>query len=392
MARSTSRRQTPLKRRAKRPSRRSVPKYRVFISYSHGDLALVKEIDSILRRNGMSPMWDKSFVFGHGFHEQIKNFIAHAHVFLPVLTRRADERKWVHQEIGFATALNIPVLPIAVGKLPGELLQEIHALQVQRKNVHELRSRLTVDAIKILIEGHAAFDRALYVCADSPEERATLMAAYANDVFALGERDLVRQKGALSSFHMPSETVGHPVWSARYGKKRRSIDHCRRQRAERLALGRHAEFKGCRLIINPFLKFEEYGPAARLVRLQAICSFLRGMTDKLCEVVTHHWKEHGESVTLLGDWFAAESVSAEVGKGYRQTVFTRHAPTLMDKIAEFDAEFDELLRKQGVSRSESRRHAIGVIEAEIAKVSAGLEAQSIKRPRAVRQRGAAERM
>ena len=242
------------------------------------------------------------------------------------------------------------------------------------------------------MEGHAAFDRALYVCAATPEERATLMAAYANDVFALGVRDLVRQKGGLSSFHMPSETVGHPVWAARYGKKRRSIDHCRRQRAERLALGRHAESKGCRLIINPFLKYKEYGPAARRVRLRAICDFLRGMPDTRCEVVTCDSKEQGESLTILGDWFAAESVSAEIGKGYRQTVFTRHAPTLMDKIAQFDAEFDELLLEQGVSRLQSRRHAIGVIERVIANVSDELEAHSIKKPRALVHKGAAARM
>ncbi len=79
-------------------------------------------------------------------------------------------------------------------------------------------------------------------------------------------------------------------------------------------------------------------------------------------------------------------MSAEIGKGYRQTVFTRHAPTLMDIIAQFDAEFDELLQKQAVSRSESRRHSIGVIEGEIATVTARLRAQSVKKPREAEHR------
>jgi hypothetical protein len=72
-------------------------------------------LKAILGTNGFDPMWDEYFAFGHGFHDQIRNFVAHAHVFLPVLTATSDQRKWVHQEIGYAMTLNVPVLPVAVG-------------------------------------------------------------------------------------------------------------------------------------------------------------------------------------------------------------------------------------------------------------------------------------
>ncbi len=54
---------------------------RVFISYSHQDRGLVEQVERVLRANGLDTLWDQNFEFGHGFPEQIKNFIAHAHVF-----------------------------------------------------------------------------------------------------------------------------------------------------------------------------------------------------------------------------------------------------------------------------------------------------------------------
>jgi hypothetical protein len=42
-------------------------RYRVFISYSHGDTALAQRIAERLVAEGMMPMWDKTFSYGHGF-------------------------------------------------------------------------------------------------------------------------------------------------------------------------------------------------------------------------------------------------------------------------------------------------------------------------------------
>ena len=63
------------------------------MSYSRDDRPDVQQIVNILRANGLEVMWEEDFAFGQGFHQQIRNFIAHAHVFLPVLTKLADERK-----------------------------------------------------------------------------------------------------------------------------------------------------------------------------------------------------------------------------------------------------------------------------------------------------------
>jgi sugar/nucleoside kinase (ribokinase family) len=66
--------------------------YRVFISYSHGDIETVQRVVEVLKANGLTILWDQDFAFGRGFHEQIKTFISYAHVFLPVITVKSSER------------------------------------------------------------------------------------------------------------------------------------------------------------------------------------------------------------------------------------------------------------------------------------------------------------
>jgi hypothetical protein len=200
--------------------------YRIFVSYSSEDRGLVQQIVRILRANNLEPMWDEDFAFGQGFHQQIKTFIAHAHVFLSVLTKLADQRKWVHQEIGYAMALNIPVLPVAIGSLPGEMIDQIHGVSIAQDDVLQLSSRLTVDAVRALVDANAARNIALHTCADSPQSRATAIAQHCEDVLALRGFGKVRQKGGLTSFHIPSEMVQNRKWKERYDRDAYNYEHC----------------------------------------------------------------------------------------------------------------------------------------------------------------------
>jgi hypothetical protein len=345
----------------------SEQKYRAFISYSHKDIQLVRQIVRILQENGLEPMWDENLLAGQGFDEQIKNYIAHAHVFLPVLTSMADSRKWVHQEIGFAAALNVPVLPVVVGEPSGdgEMLHRLHSLRISAQNLDPLRVQVTQLKVQKLQERHADSRLASYACADYPEARASMIAQYCEDVCALGRYGLVRQKGGLSSFHIPTQTVQHKIWQARYGRKARSIEHCRLQWRERLALAKHVHAAGCKLIVNPTLTYRAYGDAARRLRLACLRDFLAEMPDGKCHVALSTDMGHSESLTIVGDWFIVKSVSAHIGSGYFQTIFTRHALTVLEAIAQFDEEFSELLQDNGTRPQASRRTAIRAIEREI---------------------------
>jgi hypothetical protein len=106
--------------------------YRIFICYSHNekDETLAKEIyDYLDQDDRLQPIMDKGFIPGTRFRDQLEESIAHAHVFLPLFTPESIKKGWVQQEIGFATAHNIPVLPICKGSLPAGMAGELQCLQ-----------------------------------------------------------------------------------------------------------------------------------------------------------------------------------------------------------------------------------------------------------------------
>ena len=337
--------------------------FRVFISYSHHNTDIVEKIVKILESAGFQVIWDRKFNFGHGFHDQIKIFIAHSHVFLPIITKDSSERGWVHEEIGYAMALNIPVLPIAIDKLPGEMIRELHAIQIN-ENLTGLSNILTKETITNLMCHYRNPNFALYQCAEFAEDRAIMMANYANYVLWMRSHGLVRQKGGLSSFHIPDISLSHKIWENRYGPVTKSKFHRRTLREERIALEKHARTAGCRLIINPWMDYEKYGFTARIIRLCSIIQFLR-KAEIAIEVALNDQLSESESVTIVGDWFQAESYSAKLGQGFRQTIFTRHAPSMQPRIDFFDQEFDELLNKAGWTHENSRLNVINEIKSII---------------------------
>lgn len=341
--------------------------YRVFISYSHDDAQLARRLAVYLAERGATPLWDKNFAYGHGFHDQIKTFISYSHVFMPILTPTSRGRGWVHQEIGYAMALNIPVLPIAVGEQPGEMLQGLQAAWL-KDPAADLGQAPPAEAIDRLMGRQDDPSHALYQSAEEAEHRSAMMRRYADEVRHLAEFGKVRQRGALSSFHIPDKTPAHQVWRDRYGKRPKSAYHCELQRQERKALERHADRKGCKLLIYPDINYARYGSKARVTRLNSLIEFLTGMPDDKVEIARDR-KRGGENVTIVGDWFSASSLSGEMEQGYRQTIFTRHGPTVRAQIHRFDEEFDEALAQNPWPDAPSSR--LGAI-ADLKKLVASL--------------------
>jgi hypothetical protein len=58
----------------------------------------------------------------------------------------------------------------------------------------------------------------------------------------------------------------------------------------------------------------------------------------------------------------AESLTGRAGKGYQQTIFTRHALAVKEQIELFDSDFEEGLRNQGTSLKFSLAYSIKVIQ------------------------------
>lgn len=345
-------------------------KYRAFISYSHDDLGIVRKLAEHLRETGVFPMWDQNFVYGCGFHEQIKTFIAHAHVFVPVITSTSVSRGWVQQEIGYAMALGIPVIPIAVDRLPGEMLQQLHAIQLEPEKEDEiLIEKLKIGVFDNLVGRYRDPSLALHRCAEYPEDRSMMMAEYAQSILDLGQSGNVRQLGGLSSFHIPDKLENDEDWTTRYLNQTRSLHHRRLLRQERITLGEHAKRSGCKIIVNPDIPYDDFIREARIVRLQYLRNFLND--DKTYPEVLVAFDQAmiaPMSQTLVGDWFYAESIAAPTGQGYIQTIFTRHAPSMLKRQELFDERFDSLLHKARWTPTDCRKQAVSELDNLIQKL------------------------
>lgn len=361
--------------------------YRIFISYSHDDHEQVDEIVRILQANAwIKPILDKDFAPGRGFHEQIKEYIAHAHIFMPIITEASSH--WVHQEIGYAMALNITVLPVAIGTEPGEMLYGLHAIVLKKDNKspeweNALSRRLTDKEISSLLRRNEHEILPLYECAEFQEDRTMMMVRYATLVRQLDSYGIVRQKGALSSFHIPDKPINDPAWELRYQEsgdlavksskkplRRRSKPFlCKWQLRERLILQEHAFEEGCRLIIDPTIKLSNYSNQAMISRLKFLLGFINSFPkNKELSIAIDTKMESKHNLTIVGDWFAAEAVSVSPKGGYIQTIFTRHAPAVQEYIENFDMEFKSLVERD--NNGASRDVAATIIEGRIQELTA----------------------
>lgn len=344
-------------------------KYRIFISYSHTteDAQLADLVFRVLVEAGLDPIYDKNFAWGHGFPEQIKNCISHAHVFVPIITEESSKRGWVHQEIGFATAMKIPVLPITRGVNPGEMLYGLQAINWEG-NETQLKEQLSLATFTSIIARSQRNSRPFFECAEYQTVRTMMMVEYTSAVVDMKKHGRVRQMGALSSFHIPSRPIDDDRWALRYGGTRRDDYACSLLREERLILQTHATEVGCSLIIDPTLDYGSYGTAGRRSRLETLLEFLEEIPDEKIIIVSKKM-DNEHNLTIVGDWFCAEAVTAALGKGYHNTIFTRHAPTVIKRLELFDQELYKLLQQTNLEPEQTKFHAITKIQGILASLT-----------------------
>ena len=49
-----------------------------------------------------------------------------------LITEEAERRGWVHQEIGYAVAMNVPVLPVVEGEPPSGIIRTHEAVRLDK--------------------------------------------------------------------------------------------------------------------------------------------------------------------------------------------------------------------------------------------------------------------
>lgn len=338
--------------------------YRVFLSYSHADRPLVERLVRLLADAGLSPLWDDDLVAGSGFSEQIQSFIANAHVFLPVLTAASTARPWVHQEIGFATALGKPILPVTLGGSPPGLISGVQAVCL-REDLADAPARLSAESFRTLFAGLP--DRpAIYECTEDNARRALLLARYADGVWMIRRHGTIRQVISLSTFSLPDRGAADPVWRAYFPATPDDRLLFDALRWERVALERHARAAGCRLILDPVERLEDvyrrHGPGSVRARVSALLGFLRDGSAADVVVAINDDPDRPSSLTLVGDWFSSEAVSTGRARVLREAVFTRDARTVWQQVADFDSRIQELLAARGWEAATSRSRAVAYLQ------------------------------
>jgi hypothetical protein len=365
-------------------------KYRIFISYSSEDKDQKDILTRILKKNNLCPISDSEFRFGHGFHDQIKKFIAHAYVFMPLVSKSSNEKGWVHEEIGYAMAHNIPVLPIVIEELalPTDMIQELQAIKSNLKTdnkdelskiINELSNILSWETINDLLKSSFnELKRPVYECAYYHLERTVMLVEYSKNISNLfrNQPKLFRQSGGLSSFHIPNTSPDGEEFKLRYFGGNERVDTLNYWlREERINFEEFAIESGFKIIIDLDLKFEDSKENAftiRKSRLTTLYKFFEALPlaprekGGKFEVIIDQNLDKRRNVIIVGDLFMAESLAGYQGQGLRQTMFTRHAPSINKQIKVFDSRFEELKEKQ--SGETSVEHAKTEILKRLAEI------------------------
>ena len=384
--------------------------YRVFISYSHKDRALADALKKHVRSEGLFPITDHEIRVGEAFSEEIRDMIECSHVFMPLVSENANERLWVQQEIGYATALHVPVCPIAIGDLPAgmaEHIQGIHIADISNKRLtnkavnkvmETVEQRLKYEMIDDLVRRACLRPRqGRYDCALYWTDRQELLAALTEAAYRGGSKLLdnrtkeknldrrawrLRQCTAFGSFSIPDVGVTSPNWFARDQDRYRSQYERRLLRRERKAMETYTKCFGCDLILDPrvvdnmvhsdstdsshltktiapirhdtsddmseeSIRFK-YAASRTALRIRLMMNFIDDhmQNDQVRVIIPRRPGQIITNLTIVGDWFASEAVVPHTGS-YERTMFTRHAPSVMNMIARFNQDFDDHLKDAG---------------------------------------------
>lgn len=272
------------------------------------------------------------------FGDEIWREISRSHLLLPVVTKSSVDRPWVNQEIGYAVAAKVPVLPLGVAK---GFAGQIHGIEIDEE-FQSLGTLLTPACLDRAVARIKTLNSGVFQHAESHLERTRLIVELVSLVHSVAGHVKIYQYGAFSSFSLPDKPPNHPIWDVIDGNvPKRSDDLRKEQWRERQELEKHARAAGCKLVLDPLIVFKTRGYQATAARLQILVDFLESMPRDKIEVAFADTRVH-RNLLLLGDWCFAESATPVSGKGYLQTLVTWHACTVLDRLHWFDDEFRRL--------------------------------------------------
>ena len=342
--------------------------FRVFLSYAHADRQQLERVDVVLRDVGLVPVWDREIGGGESFDDGIRRWIAQAHLFMPLLTPNSCSRPWVHQEIGYALGIGVPVVPIARGALPEGMLSGTQAIRVEDdlSDLREQVERAEIESLVVSRHAEGELERLGITThlAELREERTRLLVKSAKEVRELAR---VRQRAIFSSFSLPDAAPDDPIWKEIELPERRGELLRRLLRDERQTLEGHARAAGCSLILSPMVDFSSVGVAVHRAQLKTLRDFLTSMPPSSCHVAVVE-RGFAGNLTVVGDWFGVKALPPRPGAEYRQSVFSHHAPSILRWVRDFDHELERRLQASKIGWNDSRDHAVRKIDERLGQL------------------------
>ena len=103
-------------------------KAKIFLSYSEFDKKKLKALrNAMKKRDELDPIVvSERRKVGQSLTDKVKQCMQEADCLMPILTRKSISSQWVNQEIGFAEALKIPIIPLVEECLLDKLKGFIH--------------------------------------------------------------------------------------------------------------------------------------------------------------------------------------------------------------------------------------------------------------------------
>jgi hypothetical protein len=124
---------------------------KVFISHSNKDIDIVKKLEAKMKQEGFKAYIAEEIKQpGKYLPKKVQDLICKSDCVLVLYTKNASRSKWVNQEIGYALAVNKPLIPIVekdvsyLGMLIG-----LEFILFDRKNPNEAIT-ITIDYLKKL--------------------------------------------------------------------------------------------------------------------------------------------------------------------------------------------------------------------------------------------------
>lgn len=104
---------------------------KIFISYSNEDKLIAGEIKRLLE-----DLWGIDVFLAHEdiepstqWQEELIKELKACHIILPIITSDFYNSPWANQEVGFALARDIPIVPIHAGRIPCGFIARYQALK-----------------------------------------------------------------------------------------------------------------------------------------------------------------------------------------------------------------------------------------------------------------------